>query len=187
MKGVLLKSILAIIIVGVASTIATADFLLQTNRTPVITQNPTPDQNNPTTKNLELLLIEFGYELAEANDQLLLPSVIGNDATVQTKTILFQNDRIGTIAWTQHPQVRNYFLSLKEALFQNFSTGVQNLQDRSIRVPGEPEAYNELQFLDPSISTNQLTFGRKMDTLFELRIQPDKTDVIAPFLEAMRN
>lgn len=174
-------------IIGVASTIAAADFLLQTDTAPVISQTPPTATTGSATQNPDLLLIELGFELAEATEDLLLPSVISNDAVVNTKTILFENDRIGTIAWTEHSQVRSYFLSLKEALFQNFSNEVQNLQDRSIRIPGQLEAYNELQFLDPAISTNQLTFGRKGNILFELRIQPDKVNTITPFLNAMRN
>lgn len=193
MKDFIYKVVLAMLVIGIASSFAVTDAVLLFTQSPQVATSvpPQPDlplnPSNPSvnTATIDEMAVAASLELTNTNDIMLLHNIIADDAEVFTRTILYNNDRIGTIAWVDHPQVREYFLALKEALFKNFSTNVQDLQDRSIRLSNQTEAYNELRFIDPAISTNKLIFGRIQNRLFEIRIDPNQLATIEPFITAI--
>ncbi|OGJ62578.1 hypothetical protein A3C37_03970 [Candidatus Peribacteria bacterium RIFCSPHIGHO2_02_FULL_53_20] len=117
-----------------------------------------------------LTLTRLGFEIETSDELTILRTVIpSQEAEVSTYVLLLNGDRAGLIAWTESPQVKNYFLALKEALHASFSPRVKDLLDETQRLPGKPPR-NFLTFLDEGLSPERLVFLRVRERLYEIRI-----------------
>jgi hypothetical protein len=130
-------------------------------------------------------LTTLGFEIQDSSELTILRSVIPEqEATVMTKALLRNGDRAGLIAWTESPQVKIYFLSLKEALHASFSPRVEDLLDELQRIPGKPPR-NFLTFLDPALSPERMVFLRIRERLIELRIAEGHDEAMFKLVEAL--
>jgi hypothetical protein len=122
-------------------------------------------------------------ETFDTTETFFLPSIVLNE-TVNTRSLVNQNDRLGSIAWFESSDVKQYYLALKESLHSNFTTAVQDLQDETIRRAGNP-VINQLTFYDAGISNERLVFLRVRDRLYELRVVVGKEQMVQPFIDAL--
>ena len=61
------------------------------------------------------------------HEESLLQKVIPSSVPVETRVLLMDNDRIGFIEWMQHPQAKEWFTALKDALKSSFSSHLPDL------------------------------------------------------------
>lgn len=130
-------------------------------------------------------LSDLGFEASDTSELSILRSVIpASEADVLTKALLKDGDRAGVIAWTESPQVKTYFLSLKEALHTSFSPRVEDLLDETQRIPGKPPR-NFLTFIDPGLSPERMIFLRVRERLYELRIAEGNEEAMYQLVDAL--
>lgn len=130
-------------------------------------------------------LARLGLEVEASDELTILRTVIpAQEAHVEVHVLLRNGDRAGLIAWTESPQVKNYFLALKEALHASFSPHVQDLLDETQRLPGKPPR-NFLTFLDEGLSAERLIFLRVRERLYEIRIAEGNDEAMFQLLEEL--
>jgi hypothetical protein len=171
-----------------------ADIPKQTENTPPEPQipegNETPEPQVGTPKmqgpNVPKVLSAEEFTVAEPKkERSLIQQVIPKDiADIQTKILLKDGDRVGLIAWTESPQVKIYFLALKEALHSTFSPKMRDLVDEVQTREGKPPR-NLLTFLDPAINSERIVFIRIRERLYEFHIAPERDDVIFDLIESL--
>lgn len=118
--------------------------------------------------------------------QSLLRRVIPESTPVTTLILLKDGDRVGLLSWVESPQVKVYFLSLKEALHTSFSPQMADLVDETQKREGKP-IRNFLTFLDPGIDPERLVFIRVRDRLYEFHIAEGKDDSMFGLVESLTN
>ncbi len=112
----------------------------------------------------------LGFTTASATEQTLLQKIIPqNVGSVDSYVLLVEGDRAGMVAWADSPQVKRYFLALKEALSSTFSPQVKDLVDETQKGQGRPTR-NILTFVDPSLSEERFVFVRIRERLYEFRL-----------------
>lgn len=127
---------------------------------------------------------ELGLSMQANSDLSLLAQVAASGPAVQSKTLLKENDRIGSVTWTQSPEVKNLFIALKEALIAVFSPELRDLKDETVQAEGLPTR-NLLTFLDPSLSEERIVFIRVRERLYEFHVAPGKESSMNEFVEAL--
>lgn len=121
----------------------------------------------------------------KAGEKMLLQKIIPEDeATVHAQIIFKNGDRAGAIGWVDSPNVKRYFLSLKEALHATFTPAVQDLIDETQRREGKPPR-NLLTFLDTGILDERIAFVRVRERLYELHITESEEDAIFELIEKL--
>lgn len=134
---------------------------------------------------LEILTVEqFNFVDPKRERSLTEQIIPGDVATVQAKVLVKDGDRIGLIAWTDSPQVKIYFLALKEALHSTFSPQMRDLVDEVQEREGKPPR-NLLTFLDPAINEERVVFIRVRERLYEFHIADEKDDIIFDLIETL--
>ena len=114
---------------------------------------------------------------------LLARAVPANQKT-ESRVLLQDNDRLAFIAWTESPDVKTYFLSLKEALTTAFSSELQDLVDEVQEREGKPTR-NVLSFFDPGIHEERVLFFRVRQRLYEFHITPGKEPMVQELMDAL--
>lgn len=143
----------------------------------------TPKMQGP---NVLSILAAQEFETAEPQkERSLTEQIIPADvADIQTMILLKQGDRVGLMSWTESPQVKIYFLALKEALHSIFSPEMRDLVDEEQTREGRPPR-NLLTFLDPAINSERVVFIRVRERLYEFHIAPGQDDSVYDLIESL--
>ncbi len=123
--------------------------------------------------------------LSDGAEESLLEKIIPRgEAVVETRILLQEGDRSGFISWAATPQVKRYFLALKEALHASFSPDLRDLIDEKQLREGKP-LRDFLTFLDPGISEERIVFVRVRERLYEFHIPEGKDTVMFALIEEL--
>lgn len=125
-----------------------------------------------------------GFTTTDTSDLSFLAQIAGSGTEIHAIAILQNGDRAGSVTWIETPKVKNYFISLKEALLTAFSPQVQGLRDETMQGENMP-VRNYLTFLDTSLSTERLVFVRVRERLYEFHIANGKDDVMNALIETV--
>ncbi len=120
---------------------------------------------------------------ATSTDEPTFLSQIAEDET-ESIAILKDGDRAGAIAWVDSPEVKTYFLSLKDGLLGSFSPDLTDLKDVTEQEPGKP-VRNMLSFKDPALSEERLVFVRVRERLLEFHITAGGEDTMNALIEQL--
>lgn len=136
----------------------------------------------PAGVDIAVALKELGYETQESTDLSMIAQVV----TGQPKTLVLlkNSDRVGSVTWIDSPQVKTFFISLKEGLLSAFSPNVKDLRDETLQGEGEP-VRNILTFLDPGLSEERLVFVRVRERLYEFHIAAGKDTEMNALIEVL--
>jgi len=136
----------------------------------------------PAGVDIAVALKELGYETQESTDLSMIAQVV----TGQPKTLVLlkNSDRVGSVTWIDSPQVKTFFISLKEGLLSAFSPNVKDLRDETLQGEGEP-VRNILTFLDPGLSEERLVFVRVRERLYEFHIAAGKDTEMNALIEVI--
>lgn len=127
-------------------------------------------------------LSQLGFETQSSTDLSMLSQVVTGQP--QTLVLLKNSDRVGSVTWIDSPQVKTFFISLKEGLLSAFSPNVQDLRDETVQGEGQP-VRNILTFLDPSLSEERLVFVRVRERLYEFHIANGKDTEMQALIEVL--
>lgn len=152
--------------------------------TPLPEEAPAPEL--PAQSRPDVLAILDAQDItAEGTNELsLLRRVVPPGFPVETRVLLQEGDRLGLLSWTETPDAEVFFLSLKEALHESFSPDVRDLLDGVLEREGKIPSFT-LTFLDPTISSERITFLRNGQRLYELRITEGREDVGTALVDAL--
>lgn len=127
-------------------------------------------------------LAELGYETQASTDLSMIAQVVTGQP--ETLVLLKNSDRVGSVTWIDSPQVKTFFISLKEGLLSAFSPNVQDLRDETLQGDGQP-VRNILTFLDPTLSEERLVFVRVRERLYEFHIAAGKDTEMNALIEVL--
>ncbi len=130
------------------------------------------------------VIAEQGFTTQKVDEQSLVRQVVGAKATVQDLSILKDSDRAGSVTWVDSPQVKTYFIALKESLLPAFSPEVTDLKDTTDAKPGSP-VRNILTFFDLGLSEERMSFVRVRERLYEFHIAGGKEEVMTELIDAL--
>jgi len=149
-----------------------------------IVENPavTPPVAKQEGVNVAAAMSQLGYETQSSTDLSMLSQVVTGQP--QTLVLLKNSDRVGSVTWIDSPQVKSFFISLKEGLLSAFSPNVQDLRDETVQGEGQP-VRNVLTFLDPSLSEERLVFVRVRERLYEFHIANGKDTEMQALIEVL--
>lgn len=153
-----------------------------------IVENPTDTGTSNTSvakqagPDVASALGQLGYETQSSTDQSMLSQVVSGQP--QSLVLLKNSDRVGSVTWIDSPQVKTFFISLKEGLLSAFSPNVQDLRDETTQGEGQP-VRNILTFLDPSLSEERLVFVRVRERLYEFHVANGKETEMNALIEVL--
>ena len=127
-------------------------------------------------------LVRGGFTFQDTKEKMILRDIIPEDTTLETHVLLLDGDRAGAIAWVSSPQVKKFYLVLKEALHSAFTAEVQDLLDETQRREGRPTR-NLLTFFDPGLSSERVVFIRVRERLYEFRVAEGASEAIFDLIE----
>lgn len=151
---------------------------------------PTPAATRGVAKNNGAMPAQVaaqqGLSLQETTgkENAILPGLIAGAVPVYSSAILADGDRAGSVTWTQTPQAKIYFVSLKESLLSAFSKDVKDLEDRTEQEPGKP-VRNVLQFQDPALGEEKIVFVRVRERILEFHLTPGKEEVMQRLIDGL--
>jgi hypothetical protein len=134
--------------------------------------------------NVSRILGEQKFEIQALSEPIFLARIIPpEDGIKVTGAILLKDgDRAGLLAWSDSPNVKLYFMALKEALHKSFSPAVKDLVDETQRQEGKP-VRNFLSFLDTGISEERIVFVRVRERLYEMHIAEGRDELMFGLLD----
>ena len=136
--------------------------------------------------NIEETLASLSLASTATEQMSIIRRVIPEKIPVTTIVVMKDGDRVGLLSSTESPQVKTYFLALKEALHTSFTPDMRELVDETQQRPGHP-VRNFLTFFDPGIDTERLVFVRVRERLYEFHIAEGKDDDMFAVIEALTN
>lgn len=145
------------------------------------------DQNGvPRKKEPDVAVVLNGESVTTQNSdsKSLLERIVPKEVPIATRVLLKNNDRIGLLSYIESPDVRPYFMALKEALRASFSPALKDLSDITEAPPGH-SVRNVLSFTDPSISEEKLIFIRVRERLYEFHVAQGKDAFIQALIEKL--
>ena len=154
------------------------------------TQQPIPsDDTEGVARNQGLdvkdVLQNRDFTLADVHEKVILEDIVPqNEAALQSYVLLKKGDRIGMIAWTDSPKVKEYYLALKEALHSAFTEKVQNLLDETQRREDRP-IRNLLTFIDTGLFPERIVFVRVRERLYEFHVKEGSSEEIFNLIEEL--
>lgn len=154
------------------------------------TSDPVDDDIGGTRKqtgaDVGSILAEQKFEIETLSESIFLAKIVPpEDGIKVTGAILLKDgDRAGVLAWVDSPQVKLYFMALKEALHQSFTTAVKDLVDETQRREDKP-IRNFLSFLDTGISEERIVFVRVRERLYEMHIAEGRDDLMFGLIDAI--
>ncbi|MDP7477545.1 MAG: hypothetical protein QF442_03795 [Candidatus Peribacteraceae bacterium] len=134
--------------------------------------------------NIEKLLSDQGFRMAEAREDSILQRVVPEGVSIETHVMLRKGDRAGLIAWVNSPDVKRYYIVLKEALHSAFTPDVRDLLDETQRREGRPTR-NLLTFFDPGIAPERVVFVRVRERLYEIRVSEGSSTEVFNLIEEL--
>ena len=151
--------------------------------TPPSTQPPVGGVRKSQGPDVLESLINNQFTFTDSREKMILQKVIPQGETIlNTKVLLLNGDRAGSIAWVSSPNVKKYYLVLKEALHSAFTPDVSDLLDETQRREGHPTR-NLLTFLDPGLSQERVVFIRVRERLYEFRVAEGASEAIFDLIE----
>lgn len=186
------KLIVTVTLLVLLSGLGAADYFYSDNSyNAQVTGNEQPDDTLPpgaVRKNpgpdIEAVITQNGLTSSKSSDLSLLSQVVTGDEKVESRAILSNGDRAGSVTWVQSGDVKTIFISLKEALLGSFSSGVQDLRDETLQEPEKP-VRNILTFFDPSLSEERIVFVRVRERLYEFHIGTGKDETMNGLIEGL--
>ena len=181
--------ILALLLLGVADAQLTKKTLVmpevtapdstgaETMKAPI--EGGVEKQSGPA---IESVLEKLQMTSGPASEASILSRVVPDAVT--TWVLLKNGDRAGMISFVDSPNVKTYFIALKEALQKSFSPGLKDLLDETQEREGKP-IRNILTFFDPAISEERTIFVRVRERLYEFHIAKDKDGDIFALVDAL--
>ena len=170
---------------------------MQKEASTTLEQQPTPNTQQPVPSNntggvarnqgpdVKDVLQNRDFTLADVREKVILEDIIPQkEATLQSYVLLKKGDRIGMIAWTDSPRVKQYYLALKEALHSAFTAKVQNLLDETQRREGHP-IRNLLTFIDTGLFPERIVFVRVRERLYEFHVKEGSSEEIFNLIEEL--
>ena len=136
--------------------------------------------------NIEEILASLSLVSATTEQMSIIRRVIPEQIPVTTIVVLKDGDRVGFLSSTESPQVKTFFLALKEALHTSFTPDMRELVDETQQRPRHP-VRNFLTFFDPGIDTERLVFVRVRERLYEFHIAEEKDAEMFELIEALTN
>lgn len=127
---------------------------------------------------------EMGFAIQEGNEASLIGQVVAGSSPVRSLILLKDGDRAGAVIWIDSPNVKTYFLALKESLLSSFSSNVRDLRDVTQNEEGKP-VRNILTFIDPSLSDERLAFVRVRERLYEFHINASQEAAMTMFIDTL--
>lgn len=131
-------------------------------------------------------LVTMQYTFQDTDEQAILERVILGDTgdKVEKRVLLKDGDRAAFFAWVDSPEVKSYFLSMKEALHRSFTAAVKDLLDEAQRREGRPTR-NLLTFQDTGLLPERVVVVRVRERLYEFHIPEGKDDMIFELIEEL--
>lgn len=123
-------------------------------------------------------------ESQETSETSLLEQVVNGKGVIHTLGILKDGDRVGAVTWVESPQVKTFFIALKEALLPAFSPKVTDLRDTTEAKPGNP-VRNILTFKDPELGPDRFAFVRSRERLYEFHMAEGQEVVMSALVDAL--
>ncbi len=151
---------------------------------PLPEEAPAPELPAQSRPDVLAILDMQGITAEGTNELSLLRRVVPPGFPVETRVLLREGDRLGLLSWTETPDAEVFFLSLKEALHESFSPEVRDLLDGVLEREGKLPSFT-LTFLDPTISSERITFLRNGQRLYELRITEGREDIGTALVDAL--
>ncbi len=139
----------------------------------------TQKQSGPDVLNV---ITAAGYTTQKSEELSFLAQIAGSGASVSSAIILKNDDRAGSVTWTDSRNVKNQFIALKEALLGAFSSRVSDLRDET-KVETDSPVRNILSFSDPALSEERLVFVRVRERLYEFHLAKGKEDMMIGLIE----
>lgn len=133
---------------------------------------------------VEKVLTELQLQSSESNDLTLLAQVVKDGTPIESRTVLQEGDRAGTVTWVESPRVKDIFIALKEALLTAFSPQVRDLKDQTLQEADAP-VRNLLTFIDPALSEERIVFVRVRERLYEFHITEGKEDPMNALIDGL--
>lgn len=126
-------------------------------------------------------LVSNTFTFNDTKESMILEKVVGKE-NMQSKVLLLDGDRAGSIAWVASPDVKKHYLVLKEALHSAFTPDVRDLLDETQRREGLPTR-NLLTFLDTGLVPERVVFVRVRERLYEFHVAEGSSDQIFSLIE----
>ena len=134
---------------------------------------------------VQSILQKQKFTIGKVNEKVILEKIIpSNDTNLQSYVLLKDGDRAGLIAWTTSSKVKEYYLTLKEALHNAFTSEVKDLLDETQRREGRPTR-NLLTFFDPGILSERVVFIRVRERLYEFHVTEGSSEAIFNLIEEL--
>lgn len=188
------KFLITLALLLVLGGLGVADYLYQGNSYlgSLTGDQPNGDALNPpegaVAKNsgptVEQIAEEQNLTTGESGDLSLLAQIITDGTAVRSLAILSEGDRAGSVTWVESGNVKEYFITLKDALLGSFSPDMRDLKDETLVEAGKP-VRNVLTFLDPALSEERIVFVRVRERLFEFHLAAGKEETMNTFIEAL--
>ncbi len=122
-----------------------------------------------------------GFELLPESEaeqsflQFLLPQ--NEQTTLRSVTLLRDGDRVAALYFVNSPNAEDFYLTLKEGLFDLFSSQMTNLVDEKIEREGY-ESFDVLAFTDPVLGEDRFLFALLGDSLYEFHVATEKEPLV---------
>lgn len=117
-------------------------------------------------------------------EESLIGKIVPKDVTIESRVLLKNNDRVAFFSWADSPNVKDYFMALKEALRASFSSDVRDLVDENQERIGKPTR-NVLSFVDPAIHEDRLLFIRVRQRIYEFHVAPGHENDVQSLMDAL--
>lgn len=130
-------------------------------------------------------LIGHGFTFGDTpeSERIVLSRIVpAGEAVTEQRVLMHKGDRAGSIAWVSSPNVKRYYLSLKDLLHVSFTPKVRDLVDETQRRENRPTR-NLLTFMDEGLLPERVVFVRVRERLFELHIAEGKSESIFDLIE----
>lgn len=172
--------------VAILAVLGTADAVLLEQGALAIKPLPL-DETVPVAKktgpDIPALLAELNLDARLLRESNLLEQVTPVGLAIEYRT-LFEDGRLGSIAWIDGAQAKRSFTDLKQKLLQTFSGQLRELVDETTQAPDGP-VVNRLSFIDPAISADRFIFLRVRERLYEIHVTPRREASLAGLLKAL--
>ncbi|MCK5020412.1 MAG: hypothetical protein KAS32_25475 [Candidatus Peribacteraceae bacterium] len=131
------------------------------------------------------LLKALEFDEKPLKGKTIIEQIIPKEVAETNSRILLKNgDRAGSISWVETLQVKTYFLAVKDALHTVFSPNLRDLVHEPQQRDGRPTR-NLLTFFDPMLSEERIVFVRVRERLYELRISDGMDEEIFALVEKL--
>lgn len=129
-------------------------------------------------------LQELKIETSATQKESLLSRIVPSQIPLTSRVLLQNNEGLGFFSYVESPDVRAFFMALKDALHQSFSKDVRDVVD-IMEAPENRPVRNVLSFVDPSLSSDKIILVRVRSRLYEFHVPEAKEPVIRALIEKL--